>query len=256
MNLWAAIWKMRVRSVKPNSCSQFSPLRSQSLGLCTLIYTQLYCPWCLGPEQPKVELQVIKCIVVTSTVSWHRGQGFYSSLPLIVWVMLFLTSLCEGCSGHSELFVLPLEMLSLGRQGLLAAVDQESCHLPALRWAAKMSNMSSSLPINPEKAATAASQSMCSLQRSESWRKWVFQGTTWGELPAQCPQQEPGFKSWSTLLLASGQGTKNTFKPATTGYPHALSGTSQALSVPHKVWPNLTLISLSYLVSHVNMKGI
>lgn len=105
LNLRAAIWKVYVTSVKANSCSQFSPLRSQSMGVCTLICTQLYCPLCLGTVQPEVELQVIKCIVVTSTVSWHRGQCLYSSWPLIAWVMLFLTFLCEGvlCSAWGML---------------------------------------------------------------------------------------------------------------------------------------------------------
>lgn len=171
--------------------------------------------------------------------------------------MLFLTSLCEGVLGAQWAFCLsPWDTFS-GQIGTSLqwwirgpATSQLSGEQP--QWVRCPPAFLSA----HRKLPAAASQSLCSLQWSESWRKCVFWDTTRGELPAQRPQQEPGFKSWSTLLLASGQGTRNTFKPATTGHPHALSGTSQGLSVPHRVWPNLTLISLSYLVSHVNMKGI
>lgn len=108
-----------------------------------------------------MELQVIKCIVVTSTVSWHRGQSFYSSLPLIAWVMLLLTFLCEGVLGAQWAFCLTPSDAFSGQTGA-SLVEQEFCHLSACRWATT-SSMSSSLPINPQKAATAASQSLCFL---------------------------------------------------------------------------------------------
>lgn len=160
LNLQAAIWKVCVRSVKPNSCIQFAPWRSQSSAVCTLIYMQLYCPSSLGPVQTEVELQVIKCIVVTSTVSWHRGQSFYSSLPLIAWVMLFLTFLSEGVLGAQWIFC--LQMLSLGRQGLpwwirSPATSQLSGEQP--QWVVCLpASLSAS-----QKAAAAASQSLCFL---------------------------------------------------------------------------------------------
>lgn len=133
-------------------------------GLCTLSYTRLYCPSCLGPEKPKVELQVIKCIVVTRTVSWHRGQRFYSSLPLVAWVMLLLTSLCGGVLGPQwALCLVPWDAFS-GQTGtslwrwirspatsqLSGEQQQWVVCLPAFLSAHR-------------KLPTAASQSLCSL---------------------------------------------------------------------------------------------
>lgn len=47
----------------------------------------------------------------------------------------------------------------------LASVDRECCHLPAPRWGNTMNVVSSSLPISPQKATTAASQSTCFLTK-------------------------------------------------------------------------------------------
>lgn len=96
MHLQATIWKLCVMSVKLHSCLQFTPLRSQSTEVRTPVYMQFYSPTCGGPAQTKMELQVLMCIVVATTVSRCRSHGFYSSLPLIAWVMLFLTFPCEG----------------------------------------------------------------------------------------------------------------------------------------------------------------
>ena len=96
MHLWATIWKLCVMSVKHSSCLQFTPLWSQSMEVCTPVYAQFYSPACGGPAQAKMELKVLTCVVVTTTVSRCRSHIFYSSLPLIAWVMLFLTFLCEG----------------------------------------------------------------------------------------------------------------------------------------------------------------
>lgn len=83
-------------SVKLNSCLQFTPLRSQSVEVRAPVRMRFYSPACRGPAQSKVELQILMCIIVTTTVSWCRSHSFYSSLPLIARVMLFLTFLCEG----------------------------------------------------------------------------------------------------------------------------------------------------------------
>lgn len=96
MHLQATIWKLCVTPVKLNSCLQFTPLRSQSTEVCTAVYMQFYSSACGGPTQTNVELQVLMCIIVTTTDSWCRSHSFYSSLLLIAWVMLFLTFLCEG----------------------------------------------------------------------------------------------------------------------------------------------------------------
>lgn len=94
--LWATIWKLCVMSVEHNSCLQLTPFQSQSSEVCTPVYMQFYSPLCGGPAQTKLELQVLMCIVDTTTASWGRSHSFYSSLPFIAWVMLFLTFLCKG----------------------------------------------------------------------------------------------------------------------------------------------------------------
>lgn len=95
-HLWATIWKLCVTSVKLNSCLQFTPLWSRSTEVRTPVYMQFYSPTCGGPAQTNVELQVLMCIIDATTVSRRRSHSFYSALPLIAWVMLFLTFLCDG----------------------------------------------------------------------------------------------------------------------------------------------------------------
>lgn len=112
-HLRATIWKLCVMSVKHNSHLQLTPFQSQSSEVCTPVYMQFYSPLCGGPVQTKLELQVLMTIVDTITASWCRSHSFYSSLPLIAWVMLFLTFFCKGVFRTQWAFcVLPSDAFS------------------------------------------------------------------------------------------------------------------------------------------------
>lgn len=158
LNLWAAIWKgcVCVTSVKPNSCSQFTPLTSQSTGVCTLIYTDLYCPSCLG------------CAawggIAGYKVHCSNNHSFMIQSPKLLqlvainslgYVVLDL-SLWGGDQGTVSFLSCPSKCFLWADWDFLVSVDQESCHFPASRWATSMSGVSSSLPVGPQKAATAA----------------------------------------------------------------------------------------------------
>lgn len=92
MHLWTAIWKLCV------ICKTWSLLAAHAFvkpehGDVRTLFHSWSCVWRPSTDQ---ELQVLMCTIVTSTVSWFRNHSFYSLLPLIAWVMLFLTFLSEG----------------------------------------------------------------------------------------------------------------------------------------------------------------
>lgn len=221
---------------------------AQHGGVHTFIPSYSPCP--IGPVQPKVELHVIKCIVVTSSFT-HRGQSFFTSLHLIAWNMLFLTFLCWGGAwGTGSCLSCPFWCFLWADRDFLAVVDQEFCHFPASRWATTMSSMSSSLPICPQKAATAASQSLCFLKMGLVMEKMGL--SRHHRRGATCTVSSAGTSRHglpcSLLLVKARKIHSSQLQQDIPTY--CLE------SFPHKDWPNLTLISLSYLVSHVNMKGI
>lgn len=161
--------------------------------------------------------------------------------------MFFLTFLCEGVLGAQWAFCLtPSDAFS--GQIETSLVDQESCHFPAFKWATSMNSMSSSLPISPQEAATATSQSLWFLTMElvveEMGLSRYHEGSYLHSVPSRNLDSRHGF-------LPLVKASKTHSSQLQQDIPMYCLET-----FPHKDCPNLTLISPSYLVSHVNMKGI
>lgn len=198
-----------------------------------------------------MELQVIKCIVVTTTVSWHRGQSFYSSLPLIAWVMLFLTFLCEGVLRAQWAFCFTPSNAFSGQTGT------SSC-----QWI--RSPATSQLP-GEQSAWVVCLPASLSLTEgcNSSILKPVlpYNGVSHrGNGPFETPHKGNYLHSVPSRNRDSRHGLLYSL-PLVKAPKTQSSQLKQDIPMyclepfPHKDWPNLTLISRSNLVSHVNMKG-
>lgn len=233
-HLRATIWKLCVISVKHNGCWKFTPLQSRSTEVCTLLYMQFYSPTFGGPVQTTVELQVLMCIVIT--VSRCRSHSFYSSLPLIAWVMLFLTFLCEGVFGTQRAFCLIPQMLSPGRLGLPCVGGSGVPPPPSFQvgnhnecfvfqpsyWHTKDYNNSISKHVLPYKGGSHAGKGPFDTPSEERCLRSVLSGKLDSRRDLPCS-------------LPPVKALKDTFISDTTGYSHVLSGTfpSQRLTQPN-----------------------
>lgn len=147
LNLWAALWKVCVTSVKPNSWSQFTPLTSQSMGLCTLIYMDLYCPSCLGcTAWGGIAGYKVHCSNNHSFMTQRPKLLQLIAINSLGYVVLDL-SVWGGAQGTVSFLFYPFKCFLWADWDFLVSVDQESCHFPASRWAISMSGVSSSLPV-------------------------------------------------------------------------------------------------------------
>lgn len=158
----------------------------------------------------------------------------------------------RGWSGHSELFVLPLQMLSLGRLGLPRVSGSGVLPLPSFQ----VSNQHEWCVFQPSCRPTEGCNS--------STLKPVlpYDGVSHrGNGPFETPHKGNYLLSVPSRNRDSRHGLPCSL-PLVKAPKTQSSQLQQDTSMyclepsPHKDWPNLTPISLSYLVSHVNMKGI
>lgn len=248
MYLRATIWKLCVTAVKPNSCLQFAPLRSRRTEVRAPVYTQFYSP---STGQGG-----------TGGSNGHRRRNrrFTMQKPQLLqlvainspgYVVLDL-SLGGGVRDTVSFLSYPLRCFHWADWDFLASVDRESPPPPS----SQVGNHNECCVFQPSYQPTEGYNS--------SIPKHVLPykgGSHGGKGSFEAPPEGTNLPSVPSRMLDSGHHLpcslppvkvrKDTFKAATTEYPHYCLEPS-----PHKDWPNLTLISLRDLVSHVYMKSI
>ena len=142
----------------------------------------------------------------------------------------------KGCSGHSELFVLPPQMLLPGRLGLPHVGGSGVLPPPSFQ----VGNHNECYVFQPSYRPTegynsSISKNVLPYKGGSHGGNGPFETPPEGRYLHSIPSRKLGSRHHLPCSLPPVKALKDTFKPATTGYPRVLSGTfpSQGLTQPH-----------------------